>query len=372
MSLHIAIDASRATAERPTGTETYSLRLISALINANEQQATPFRLRLYFRAAPAAGLLPRSAAVEQVVVALPRLWTHIGLAASLLRRRSDIVFVPAHTLPFVFPGKAIVTAHDLGYRHFPAAHPARQRRYLDVTTRYSQARADIVLADSRATAADLARFYGTPRDKIRVVYPGVDAPPPATPAQIDAARAKYQLPARYFLFVGTLQPRKNIARLVQAFAAWQAANGDSETALALAGARGWLFDEAWLAGARNVHETGYISATDKAALLAGATALVLPSLYEGFGMPVIEAMHCGTPVIASNTSSLPELVGEAGLLVDPLDAAAIAAAMRRVSDDEALRRTLAQRGREQARRFSWQSAAAQVLEAFADLGGAIG
>ena len=373
MSLRIAIDASRATAAQPTGTETYARRLISALITANQQQAAPFRLRLYFRQPPPAGLFPPSAHVEQVVIRLPRLWTHLGLAAALFRRRHDVLFVPAHTLPFVFPGNAIVTAHDLGYKHFPAAHPARQRRYLDLTTRYSQARADIVLADSRATAEDLTRFYGTPRHKIRIVYPGVDAADLQTsPEQITALREKYQLPSRYFLFLGTLQPRKNIARLVQAFAAWQAASGAVETALVLAGGRGWLFDEAWLAGARNVRMTGYIADSDKAPLLAGALALVFPSLHEGFGFPVIEAMHCGRPVIASNTSSLPELVGEAGLLVDPLDVADIAAAMRRVSEDESLRRDLTQRGHAQARRFTWQAAAAQTLDAFAELGSAIG
>ncbi len=373
MSLRIAIDASRATATQPTGTETYTLRLITALIQANQQQATPFRLRLHFREPPPVSLLPDSADVEQVVIGMPRLWTHLGLAASLVRKRCDVVFVPAHTLPLVFPGKAIVTAHDLGYKHFPAAHPARQRLYLDMTTRYSQARADIVLADSQATAADLARFYGTPRDKVRVVYPGVAAADLQTSSQqIEAVRQKYQLPARYFLFLGTLQPRKNIARLVQAFAAWQAATGDDEAALALAGGHGWLFDESWLAGARNIRMTGYIDAADKAPLLAGALALVFPSLYEGFGFPVIEAMHCGAPVIASNTSSLPELVGEAGLLVDPLDVADIAAAMRQISEDEPLRQALRRRGRLQARHFTWESAAAQVLDAFAELGSAIG
>ena len=369
MSLRIAIDASRATAVQPTGTETYALRLIRALIRANEDLAQPFRFRLYFRDRPAAGLFPSSINVEQVVIPLPRLWTHLGLAAALWRRQHDILFVPAHTLPFVFPGKAIVTAHDLGYRQFPGAHPARQRLYLDATTRYSQARASIVLADSHATADDLTRFYGTPRGKIRVIYPGVEAAGlAANPEQIRALRLKYRLPQRYFLFLGTLQPRKNIERLVQAFAQWADATGDEETALVLAGGRGWLFDERWLDGASNLRQTGYIDEADKAPLLHGALALILPSLHEGFGFPAVEAMHCGTPVIASSTSSLPELVGDCGILVDPLDTTAIANAMRRISEDAGLRSELGARGRARAQRFNWGTASLQVLDAFAELG----
>lgn len=369
MSLRIAIDASRATAVQPTGTETYALRLIHALINVNESLAQPFHFRLYFRDQPAERLFPGSDFVEQAVIPLRRLWTHLGLATALWKRQHDILFVPAHTLPFVFPGKAIVTAHDLGYKHFPAAHPTRQRLYLDATTRYSQARASIVLADSRATADDLTRFYGTPRGKIRVIYPGVEsAGLAANPEQIRAVGTKYRLPRRYFLFLGTLQPRKNIARLVQAFAQWRAAAGDDETALVLAGGRGWLFDERWLDGASNLRQTGYIDEADKAPLLQGALALVLPSLYEGFGFPVVEAMHCGTPVIASRTSSLPELVGDCGILVDPLDIAEIAKALRRIGEDAGLRSELAERGRVRAQRFNWESAALQALDAFAELG----
>ncbi len=368
MSLRIAIDASRATAVQPTGTETYALRLVQTLIHANESLAQPFHFRIYFRDKPANRLFDRSNFVEQAVIRLPRLWTHLGLATALWRWQPDILFVPAHTLPFAFPGPAIVTTHDLGYKYFPGAHTSWQRFYLDRTTRYSQGRARIVLADSQATADDLTRFYGTPRQKIRVVYPGVDEEPPASPAQVQAIREKYRLPPRYFMYLGTLQPRKNIGRLVQAFAQWQASAADEETALVLTGGRGWLFDESWLVGAHNLHRTGYIEGADKAALLAGALALVFPSLYEGFGFPVVEAMRSGTPVIASNTSSLPELVGDCGILVDPLNTADIAAAMRRISDDERLRNDLGAQGRARAQRFNWETAALQVLDAFAELG----
>ena len=369
MPYHIAIDASRSTNPQPTGTEYYSLRLIQALCAANESRAQPHQISLYLRDNPTGGLFADWAHAEPSVIPLPRLWTHIRLAAALWQSRPDITFVPAHTLPALFPGRAIATVHDLGFKHFPAAHTPLQRAYLEATTRYSQARAAIVLADSQATADDLRRFYGTSADKIRVVYPGVDGERlRATRADVAAARARYRLPERYFLYLGTLQPRKNIKRLVQAFARWQQELEDNETALVLAGGKGWLFEDSWLEGARNVRLLGYIDAANKAGLLRGSIALVFPSLYEGFGFPAVEAMHAGAPVIASKTSSLGEIVGDAGLQVDPLSIAEISEAMRRCSVEEPLRRELIEKGRQRARRFTWAAAAKQVLDVFAALG----
>jgi glycosyltransferase involved in cell wall biosynthesis len=169
------------------------------------------------------------------------------------------------------------------------------------------------------------------------------------------------LPERYFVFIGTLQPRKNIARLVKAYTLYRQQTGD-DAALVLAGGKGWLYDEAWTANVEGVIETGYIDDTDKGILLNQAIALVFPSLYEGFGFPVLEAMACDTPVIASDTSSLPELVGDAGLLVNPLEVDNIAQAMQQIASDNPLRQTLIARGSEQVKSFSWETSARQVLE----------
>jgi glycosyltransferase involved in cell wall biosynthesis len=365
MALQIAIDASRATKRQPTGTEYYAIRLIQALITANELRAEPFQFSLYFRDSPPVDLFGKSPQVREVVIPFPRLWTHFRWAWALWRARPDITFSPAHTLPFLFPGRSVVTVHDLGYKHYPRAHGTLQRAYLDLTTRYSAARAALVLADSEATAQDLRHFYGTNTEKIRVVYPGVDGDSFASASrESETVRAKYQLPARYFTYIGTLQPRKNIKRLIQAFRHWQIAHPDTDTVLVLAGAKSPLFDETWLVSAENVRVIGYIDEADKGGLLAGAIALVFPSLYEGFGFPVLEAMHCGTPVIASNSSSLPELVGDAGLLVDPERVADIASAMSRCSDDATLRQSLINRSRARARRFTWGKAAENVMNAF--------
>ncbi len=354
--MRLAIDASRTTVARVTGTEHYALELIRALIRLN----TDHEITLYFRDQPPPDLFPPSPQVTQRVVAFARAWTHLRFAAELWRDRPDLTWVPAHTLPLLFPGRAAVTIHDLGYKRFPQAHPPRQRLYLDLTTRYSAARAAVVLADSQATADDLTRYYGTPARKIRVVYPGVDAPPVGDGASV---RAKYGLPERYFLFLGTLQPRKNIQRIVAAYRQWRSAHPGDPAALVLAGGQGWLYDPAWTAGVDGVILAGYVDDADKGALYAGALALVFPTLYEGFGFPVLEAMLCGAPVICSNTSSLPELAGDGALLVDPLDVGAIAAAIGRITDDPALSDDLRSRGGDQARKFTWDAAARAAMAA---------
>lgn len=352
--MRIAIDASRTTTARVTGTEHYALALIRALIAHN----TRHDITLYFRDAPAPGLFPAHPLVTHRVIPFSRLWTHLRFAAALWSDQPDVTFVPAHTLPFAFPGAAVVTVHDLGYRHFPEAHPGFSRHYLDWTTRYSAHRARHVLADSQATADDLHHFYGVQPEKVHTVYPGIDAPPIAPDRA--AVRAKYDLPLRYFLFMGTLQPRKNISRIVQAYTQWRSEHPDDSAQFVLAGGKGWLFDPAW-ESVDGVRCIGYVDEADKGAIYAEALALVFPSLYEGFGFPALEAMACGLPVIASDTSSLPELVTGAGLLVDPLNVDAISAAMSRLSTDAALREQLIGQGYERVRAFTWERAAAQTL-----------
>ena len=352
--MRIAIDASRATVPRMTGTEHYSRELIRALLS----QDTPHEFHLYFRDQPAPGLFPTAENIH--VIPMSRLWTHSRFSAALFQARPAVTFVPAHTLPFIFPGPAVVTVHDLGFRYFPETHRMIDRQYLELTTWFSARRAARVLVDSQATANDLVNIYHVPPEKVRVVYPGVDAPPMG---DVSAVRAKYHLPERYFLFLGTLQPRKNIAVIVQAYQRWRSANPDDGTGLVLAGNKGWLYDDAWAEGLPGVHMPGYIDDADKGALYAGALALVFPSLYEGFGFPVVEAMHCGTPVITSNTSSLPEIAGEAGLLVDPLNVGALVDKLTRVAGNPEQRKLMREQGYKQAARFTWYRAAEQTLAA---------
>ena len=361
--LRIGIDASRATVARRTGTESYARRLIQALLEAGGPRGHTFTL--YFRDAPPRGLfsVPDGAAatVSNRVIPFPRLWTHVRLSAELMlarrAQRAQVLFVPAHVLPVAHPLPTVVTVHDLGYRYFPEAHPWRQRLYLEWSTRFSARQATRVLADSAATKRDLVRFCGVPEGKVAVVYPGYDD----ALARVDpaAVRARYRLPDNYFLHVGTLQPRKNLQRLMEAVSLLPA-----PVCLVLAGRPGWL-SAPIVARARELADRvrllEYVPDEDLAGLYSGAQALVFPSLFEGFGFPVLEAMACGTPVICSNTSSLPEVAGEAALLADPLDARALLAAMRRVQAEPALRAALAEQGLARVRQFSWRRAAQETL-----------
>jgi glycosyltransferase involved in cell wall biosynthesis len=371
----IGIDASRTTTARRTGTENYSLHLIRELLTLGQEH----RLRLYFNQAPSPGLLPGNA--EQRIIPFPRLWTHVRLSWEMFADPPDLLFVPSHVLPLVHPKRSIVTVHDLGYLYYPEAHTFSQNLYLRWSTGYNARTAMRVLADSKATEGDLIRHYAIPAERIVVVYPGRDETlaPVADPALLAAVRTRYGLSGPYLLYVGTLHPRKNLVRLVQAFASFV----QSPVArfqcpipnlqLVLAGQKGWLYEEI-LAQVRQsgvadrVVLTGYVPDSDLPALLSGALAFVYPSLYEGFGLPVLEAMACGTPVVCSNISSLPEVAGDAALLVDPLDVEAWVTAFCRIAADEGLRRELVERGLRQAQRFSWRRCAEgtlQVLEAVA-------
>jgi glycosyltransferase involved in cell wall biosynthesis len=233
-----------------------------------------------------------------------------------------------------------------------------------------------VLADSEATRRDLIRQYGISETKIDVVYPGRDESlaPVHDPLLRNAVQARYGCRTPYILYLGTLHPRKNLVRLVQAFAQLRARASETEVPLGqlqlvLAGQKGWLYQEIFAEVRRqgledHVTLTGYVAGEDLAALLSGAEAFAFPSLYEGFGFPVLEAMACGVPVVCSGTSSLPEVAGDAALLVEPRQVEAIASALFRLLTEPGLRPELVERGFAQAERFSWRRCAQEAMAAF--------
>jgi glycosyltransferase involved in cell wall biosynthesis len=375
----IGLDASRlapasAALSGRTGTETYSLHLIRHLLALDGEH----RFRLYLRKPLAPGLLATEGNVEPRVIRVPRLWTHVGLSWEMVRRPPDVLFVPAHVIPLLHPRRSIVTVHDLGYRLYPQAHRRRDRLYLDISSRWSARVAQMVLADSQATANDLQRFYGIPPEKVRVVYPGRDeALSPVQDAGVLAARrAQYGLGERYILHIGTLQPRKNLVRLVEAFREMMRRLPESEhVQLVLAGKKGWLYADLF----RRVKDwgledrvifPGYVPDADLPVLLSGATCFAFPSLYEGFGFPVLEAQACGVPVVCSDASSLPEVAGDGALLLSPHDTMAWADALTRVLTDEGLRAQLRLRGFANVTRFSWRTCAAEVMRVLEEVGNA--
>ncbi len=359
----LGIDASRAVSDQRTGTEAYAFFLLRALLPLAGERG--HRVRLYYNQPPPDHLFPDFTHVEQRIIPMARLWTQVRLARELRENPPDLFFTPAHVIPFTYRGRSVVTLHDLGFHHFPNAHTRGQLAYLKLSTRLNGRAAERVIVDSQATRTDLIRFHAVDPEKVDVVYPGIDPDlAQVTDRQeISAVQEKYGIQSPYLLAIGTIQPRKNLVRLAQAFTS----NGLPHQ-LVLAGKVGWksqpIIDEIERIK-ENWHDQillpGFVAENDKAALISGAEALLFPSLYEGFGFPVLEGQACATPVLASNSSSLPEIAGEGALFVDPTNVAEMAKGIRRVVEDIDLRDSLMRAGLENVGRFSWQKAAQGLL-----------
>ncbi|MCS7325123.1 MAG: glycosyltransferase family 1 protein [Anaerolineae bacterium] len=307
---------------------------------------------------------------------LYRLWFRLRLpiAVQWLSGSCDLYHATDFVLPPMLRGtKSVLTVHDLSFERYPDSAPPRLLPFLKHVVPQSVRRATHIVADSHATARDLMELYGVPAHKITVIHSGVDArfsPPRGT--LLEARRTayvlqRYRLRQPFVLTVGTLQRRKNHARLVEAFA--HVAKHDPDLSLVIAGGKGWLYDDVHQTIARlglqgRVHFTGYIEDADLPYVYRLAAVFAFPSLYEGFGLPPLEAMACGVPVVTSNTSSLPEVVGDAGLMVDPTDVHALAMALEQALSDEAWRRQSVERGLARAQHFSWARAAQRLLETY--------
>lgn len=369
----IGIDASRATVHQRTGTEGYSLHIIRGLIELGSDHC----FRLYFRDTPPDDLFPKQANVELRVLEHRRLWTHIALRSTVRNERPDVLFVPAHVIPWPDAGPipSVVTAHDLGYLHYPEKHPLIERMYLDWSTRHSTRIARRVIAVSNATKHDLIHLNGVPAEKIRVVHSGIDKQlrPVDNPQEIMALKERLGIRGPYLLHVGRVQSRKNLPRLVEAFAEIRDILPDLTLVLAgheVWGHKGVMNRVTRLKLTDRVILPGYVADGNLAALYSGASVYAFPSLYEGFGFPALEAMACGTPVVCANTSSLPELVGDAALTVPPTDAHALAEAIQRVLTDDTLRQTLIARGLERVKGFTWEAASRATLQVLQEAAGA--
>jgi glycosyltransferase involved in cell wall biosynthesis len=297
------------------------------------------------------------------------LWEQLALPLALARMRLDLLHSPAYVVPLVGKVPAVVTFHDLSFFVMPSAFNRQNRLYLQAMARQSARHAARFIAVSQATRRDLVRILGVREDQVDVVYNGVDDTfqPIADEARLDGFRAQYDLPRRFILYLGTLEPRKNVAALVRAYAVARQ-RGVTEP-LILAGGRGWgdlalgqLIAELDLQDV--VRMVGFVEMSDQALWYNAATLFVYPSLYEGFGFPVLEAMACGTPVLASDRSSLPEVVGDAGLVVDPMNPDSLAESMVTLLGDDDLRVRFRALGLERARTFRWDAAARQTVESY--------
>jgi len=370
----LGIDASRANAAKRTGTEWYAFHLIQELKNVIPPST---RVVLYSKEPLRDGLEELPPNWESAVLKWPpgKFWTQLRLSWEMLRRPPNALFVPAHTLPLVLPRRSATTIHDVAFMVRREAYTFAERLYHRFAARFAVRRAAALLTVSEFSKSEIVRFFGARPERIAVTPLGYDLKNcrmADSEAEISSALARYAIKRPYFLFVGRLEAKKNLGGLLRAFSQFIADEPRPGYQLVLVGKRGVGYDAAareqdGLLKKGRVLEVGYVCAEDLRFLYSGATALVLPSWYEGFGLPVIEAWACCTPVIASNIASLPEVGGDAVEYVDPAKPETIAAAMRHLANDNSRRAELIIKGTERLENYSWRRTAELTWEALRPL-----
>jgi len=361
---HVAINAHLLSGQawyRSAGVHQYIYHLLRHLGRADS--------RLHYTVLLGQGVLPPDVALTSLQSRWPTgrstvrvLWEQLVQPRVLHRIGADLVHGPVFVGPVLAPCPVVITIHDLSFIRFPALFRPANRLYLTVLTRLSARRARRLIAVSIHAATETTRLLGVSPERVDVVYHGVDPAFRPLPAdEVAAFRQRRGLPERFVLFVGTLEPRKNLVRLVEAFA--RVYNG--RVGLVLVGGKGWLYDDLFarvesLGLGEAVIFPGYVVGDELPLWYNAAAALAYPSVYEGFGLPVLEAQACGTPVLTSNVSSLPEAAGDAALMVDPYDVETLAVGLERLLTDELLRHELRERGLTHAREFTWPHAAQET------------
>ncbi len=372
-ALHVSLDVSAAVNGR-AGLGRYAALLAAALA-----QERPGAVRLFANFTRTASIPPELAALPMRSIRLGykpwrlAIWLAqlAGLRFDRLIEGAALYHATEHLLMPLHDTPTVLTVHDLIYHLFPQHHKRLNYWYLNAAMPLYVRRADHIITVSETSKRDLIHLYGTPPDKVTAIYEA--ASPifrPQPPEKVAAAKARYGLPDRYLITVGTIEPRKNLPRLVEALAMLR--RDDPALRLIVVGSKGWLYEDFFAAIERHgqreaVILPGYIPDADLPAMLAGATVATCTSIYEGFGLPVLEAMACGTPVACSGTSSLGEIAGQAALTFDPESVEAITAALRRLLADPDLRESLRERGFARAAEFSWQRAAQETWQVYESL-----
>lgn len=367
----IGFDGSRAFSVgndevlKRTGTENYAYYLLKNLAKIDKHN----RYLVYLRSNSAVNLAEWPSNFEFRVLNFPRLWTQVGLALRTFLDKIDVLFVPSHTLPLLRrPGlKTVMTVHDLGAEYLPQMHQIKQRLYLGVITKWQLKTSSKLIAISQATKDDLIKRAQVSPSNIVVIYEGVNRNIyfPESNVVVSKVLDQFKLKKQqYFIYIGTIQPRKNLVRVIEAFAQFLARNKDFK--LVLVGKKGWLAQEIYAAPdkfrvAKDILFLGYQPDEISRALLTGATAMVYPSLFEGFGLPILESFACRCPVITSNLSSMPEVAGEGAILVDPYQIKQITLAMEKVQEVE-FRTQILKKAQQQLEKFTWKQSAQKTLQ----------
>ncbi len=297
------------------------------------------------------------------------LWEQTVLSLALKKAKVDLLHALAFVAPVAAPLPFITTIYDLSFIRYPKAFRPHNRWYLNTFTRQSAKRAKAIIAISESTRQDVIQAFGVSPDKVHTVYCGVDPvfkPLPAS--EIAAFKAKKGLPEKFILRLGTIEPRKNVEGVIKAYAFWRKQDKTAPK-LFIAGGKGWYYQQVFqlveeLGLSEHIVFPGYLPQEDLPLWYNASDLFVYPSHFEGFGLPVLEAMACGTPVITSNVSSLPEVAGEAGILLHPTDTEALNQAMQTVFRNANLARDMRQKGLVQAAKFNWRKTAAQTAQIY--------
>lgn len=311
------------------------------------------------------------------IIKVKKAWTLTALSLELIKKRLsiDVFFSPTHYLPISFPANSVVTILDVSYLHFPDMFSRKDLYKLKFWGGFSIRKAKKIITISNSSKSDIIKKYGIREDKVEVIYPAIknDTLNNNSELSMDEIQKKFGIDGKYILFVGTLQPRKNIVRLIEAFSMIVSENELRDLKLVIVGRRGWQFEEILAAPEKfgvekNVKFLSEVGNADLPDLYKNAEIFVLPSLYEGFGLPVLEAMNYGTAVITSNISSLPEAGGDGALYIDPKNTKDIAEKMKKLLTDDKLRRELIEKGYRQIKKFSWEKTAKQALRVLEEVG----
>ena len=370
--MRIAIDA-HAVGAKLGGNESYAINLIEALAQIDSANHYTIYITTDEARERFHGRWPNFK-VRATLPHTPLIRIPLTLSAELRKNPVDVLHVQFTAPPFC-PCPVVVSIHDLSFEHLPETFKRRSRTQLRLTVRHSARRAARIISLSEHGRRDIIETYGITPERVSAIP--LAAPSDFGPVQdyreLQRVRQTYGINGDYILSVGSIQPRKNLARLVQAYASLRGNKSvDKLPKLVLVGKCGWLYDETLRAlketgVADTVVLTGYVPQEDLPALYSGALCFVYPSYFEGFGLPPLEAMKCGAPVIVGNKTSLPEVVGDAALTVDPFDVEAIASAMKSVIDNPALREDLSIKGQTRAQAFDWRETARKTLAIYQEV-----
>lgn len=365
----IGVDGNEANVEKKVGISEYVAELLWQFEKRKNQD---IKLKIYLKDNPQYGLPEESENWNYAVFGPKKMWTQVALPAKLFleREKPQVFFSPAHYAPRFSPGPVVISIMDLAFFHFPEMFSKKDLYQLHKWTEYSVKKAAKIITISNATKNDIIKLYRIPGSKIHVVYPGIKESVTLTPHifPMEELQRKYNISSNYILFVGTLQPRKNIVRAIEAFSKVISQQTEKDPLqFVIVGRKGWLYEDILKAPQKygveeRVKFLDFVPDEDLPQLYHNAQCFLWPSLYEGFGLPVVEAMAHGTPVITSNTSSLPEAGGDAAVYVDPKDTDDIAKKLKEVLESKKLREDMKTKGKKHVATFSWEKAARETLQ----------